>query len=196
MKHEQTPKINEIELMKQASEGNKEAADKLFRKYESRLFSFTMDKVKDEATAKDIVQNTFKKAWVAMKDGKYTPGKKAVSFTTWLFVILKRSIVEYSRKPSVERLSGSLDQIIENGAEINLVNLENDVEMMVILRDRNLNLYHLLNQLSPIRKRIMILHYFEGMTAREVSEIVGKTVGATKIEIMRGKQDLRDIIEK
>ena len=67
--------------------------------YGDYLYRFAIAKVKDAATAEDLVQETF---LAALKSRKNFQRRSAAR--TWLTAILKHKIVDYYRKKSRERV--------------------------------------------------------------------------------------------
>ncbi|MGF1554823.1 sigma-70 family RNA polymerase sigma factor [Paucihalobacter sp.] len=61
--------------------------------YSDYLFNYTISRVNDREIAKDLVQETFLAALVAMKNFKGEANER-----TWLTAILKRKVIDYYRK--------------------------------------------------------------------------------------------------
>lgn len=62
-------------------------------RYSDYLFNYTISRVNDRETAKDIVQDTFFAGLKSMKNFKGEASER-----TWLISILKRKIIDYYRK--------------------------------------------------------------------------------------------------
>lgn len=62
-------------------------------RYSDYLFNYTISRVNDRETAKDIVQETFFAGLKSMKNFKGEASER-----TWLISILKRKIIDYYRK--------------------------------------------------------------------------------------------------
>ena len=76
--------------------------------YGDYLYRFALSRIKDQAVAEDLVQETFLAALHGRKSFK---GHSAVK--TWLSAILKHKIVDYVRKKSRERTISETDTITE-----------------------------------------------------------------------------------
>jgi RNA polymerase sigma-70 factor (TIGR02943 family) len=74
--------------------------------YGDYLYRFALSRIKDQAVAEDLVQETFLAALHGRKSFK---GHSAVK--TWLSAILKHKIVDYVRKKSRERTISETDTI-------------------------------------------------------------------------------------
>ena len=75
--------------------GNKEKFGELVEKYQNSLFTFIFYSVKDEGTAKDILQETFIKALKEINNYK-EEGK----FKAWLWTIARNKVMDFYRKSS------------------------------------------------------------------------------------------------
>jgi RNA polymerase sigma-70 factor (ECF subfamily) len=73
--------------------------------YGDYLYRYALSKLQEEATAKDVVQDTF---LAAVKGAEGFSGKS--SEKTWLVGILKHKIVDYIRKASRERVYEDVTQ--------------------------------------------------------------------------------------
>jgi len=76
--------------------------------YGDYLYRFALSRIKDQAVAEDLVQETFLAALHGRKSFK---GHSAVK--TWLSAILKHKIVDYVRKKRRERTISETDTITE-----------------------------------------------------------------------------------
>jgi RNA polymerase sigma-70 factor (ECF subfamily) len=75
--------------------GNKEKFGELVEKYQDALYTFIFYSVKDEGTAKDILQETFIKALKEINNYK-EEGK----FKAWLWTIARNKVMDFYRKSS------------------------------------------------------------------------------------------------
>lgn len=189
MAFEQAPKKTESDLVRKASQGDRQAASELFRRYEGPVFRRTASMVGNDQIAKEITQETMLAAWKAFQDGRYEP-RESAKFTTWLFGIAKRKIIDHGRRAHVKRERTPIDKIREPR------NLDADPEMRSWLNERSVNLQAAVDQLSPLRKKVIQLYYFEDMSAPEIARALGKSVNSVKQSIFRGKDDLKDIVKR
>ncbi|MDY6105449.1 MAG: sigma factor, partial [Candidatus Limisoma sp.] len=68
-------------LVRLYADGNNEAFDVLLERYQNRIYSYIQNIVKDRDLANDLFQETFVKAIVTIKEGRYTETGK---FNCWL----------------------------------------------------------------------------------------------------------------
>ncbi|MDP2644942.1 MAG: sigma-70 family RNA polymerase sigma factor [Desulfobacterales bacterium] len=76
--------------------------------YGDSLYRFALARIKDQAVAEDLVQETFLAALHGRKNFK---GQSAIR--TWLTAILKHKIVDYLRKKNREQAIDDIDRVSE-----------------------------------------------------------------------------------
>ena len=64
--------MTDEELVKAYAEGKNEAFDILLKRHQERVFNYILRIVKNEDIANDIFQETFVKAILTIKQGRYT----------------------------------------------------------------------------------------------------------------------------
>ena len=82
-------------IIKEIKEGHTEKFGELVEKYQDSLFTFIFYSVKEEGTARDILQETFIKALKEIN--KY---KEEGKFKAWLWTIARNKIMDFYRKSS------------------------------------------------------------------------------------------------
>ena len=80
-------------IIDEVKNGNKEKFGILIEKYQNALFTFILYSVKDEGSAKDILQETFIKALKEIN--KY---KEEGKFKAWLWTIARNKVMDFYRK--------------------------------------------------------------------------------------------------
>ena len=73
--------MTDAELVKAYAQGNNDAFDQLLKKYSDKVFAYIIRTVKNEDVANDIFQDTFVKAILTIKQGRYTENGK---FPAWI----------------------------------------------------------------------------------------------------------------
>ena len=105
--------LTDDKLVSLYARGNNDAFDILLQRYECRIFSYILNIVKDEDQANDIFQDTFIKAIVTIKDGRYTESGK---FGSWLTRIAHNLVIDYYRQEK------AVPQVSCDNEEINILN--------------------------------------------------------------------------
>lgn len=88
-------KLTDEQLVADYAKGNNEAFDALLKRHQSRVFSYIFHIVKNKDLADDIFQETFVKAIMTIKQGRYTENGK---FSAWISRIAHNLIIDYYRQ--------------------------------------------------------------------------------------------------
>ena len=120
-------KMTDEELVILYSKGENQAFDTLLNRYQNRLYSYIYFIVKSTELAEDIFQETFVKAIMTIKQGRYTENGK---FPAWLTRIAHNLIIDNYRQERNENV------ISNDDSEIDLLNnmklSEGTIEMEII----------------------------------------------------------------
>lgn len=139
-----------------------------------RLFRFAIKNIRQEADARDIVQQSFEKLWVKHKDVSFEKAK------SYLFTTAYHTLVDWTRKN--KRISH-----VENTPEVIMKNQHENFE----LKD---SLNNALAQLSDIQKRVVLLRDYEGYSYKEIAEITELSEAQVKVYIFRARKKMHKIL--
>lgn len=166
-------------LIQKAKKQEKDAFGKIYEIFYRRIFRFCKFNTRSSEIAQDICQETFIKAWKSLPSFKERGG----SLQAYIFKIARNLIIDAKRKKKEERLPKY--QEIET----------NDNLDEKITREENASkVQKALDKLDDLEKQIIILHYFEDMTGREIAQIVGIKEGNLRVKTHRALKKLKEII--
>src|SRR2546426_5876610 len=168
----------------QARAGEPQAWDTLFRRYQLPLYVYVFELVHDEQASLDIVQETFINA-VRHLGGLRDDEK----FGSWLFGIAHQKCVQRWRKHSRE--ADTLQEIAAASPE-----LEDDPADLLIRQEQEAEFMELLNQLPPLQRSVLLLHFLEDFSIEEISGITGAQPGTVKSRLHYAKRALRKLLEE
>lgn len=149
--------------------------NKAVEEYSDNIFRFAMKHLKNEMSAKDIVQETFTKVWVKHEEVSYEKAK------SYLFTTAYHAIVDWVKK---EGRSGD----IENAAE-GRENPSLNFDVKEILEEA-------LEKLPEIQKSVVLLRDYEGYNYAEIAEITGLNESQVKVYIFRARKALKEYIKQ
>jgi RNA polymerase sigma-70 factor (TIGR02943 family) len=173
-------------------------------RYGDELYRFALSRVSDSETAEELVQETF----LSALDGLATFRAEA-SERTWLFVILRRKIIDHYRRQARTTRVG-LDEIEQGGAtEADFFNPENghwaDSQTPVswLNADAELERQELHQILARCQERlpaqqgaVFAMRFVEELSAEEICQELGLTSSNYWVIIHRAKLQLRRCLEK
>jgi RNA polymerase sigma-70 factor (ECF subfamily) len=153
------------------------AFGELVRRHQSRVRGWLRQLTRNAATADDIAQEAFIKAW----DKLHTFGGQG-RFAAWLMKIAYTEFLMSHRKSKAElRLATAVEAEITEPAAHDPAGEESAAT----------DLQRMLAVLSEEERVAMVLCYAEGMSHGEASAITGLPVGTIKSHIHRGKEKIR-----
>lgn len=154
-------RTEEERLVGLAKAGDASVWDAWFQKYYPNLFRYAYIRLRRRAEAEEVASQVFIEAYRGI--GKYTYTGKPV--LAWLYRIAHN--VVYDRLKAEERRSALAD-----------VPSPHDTIAGPESLIANIDLLNALDTLSDEQRDIVILRFFLGMSAQEVSAVVGKTPAA------------------
>ena len=174
--------VDDINLVQLLQKGNVAAFDSLFKVYSSKLYSFALKYFKNEAEAKELVQEVFVKVW----ENRQTL-KSELSFKSYLFTIALNQIRKYfNKKATALRYIESLQK--EPVVAYNQVSHEDDYEM--VLRQINL----IIEQMPPRRREILMKKKIEGKSSKEIAIELNISPGTVDNQISEALRFIRSQI--
>jgi RNA polymerase sigma-70 factor, ECF subfamily len=150
---------------------------KEYDQHADSIYRFCLFKLSDKEEARDVVQETFLKAWDYLARGGEIRNVKA-----FIFRIARNLVIDKYRKKNTE----SLDLLTENGFD---PKFEEETEITDRLDAQNI--LPLLDQLSAEYKEIILLRYVEELTIGEMAETLGQSVGNISVKLFRAMAKLR-----
>jgi RNA polymerase sigma-70 factor (ECF subfamily) len=180
--------LSDSELAAAFNAGDDTAFAWLYDRYFHPIYDFAVRTVRDADVAADVVQNTFVKAWEAMRKGKGGANVKA-----WLYAIARNDAIDELRRRQRQVLAGELSD--EQGRLPSFVELDQsrlsqpdevsqDQEMIDLV-------WSSAEALDPKDYTLLDLHVRRGLSTDELSECLGVSKGNVYTMLSR----LRDSLE-
>lgn len=149
----------------------------LYNRYATKIFSKCISLLKDEALAKDATQEIFTKIFLNLSRF----GEKS-KFSTWVYSITYNYCIDYIRKMKKQDIfSDEMEKVADvadDGPEVD--------EELLQLEVRQLR--EVLDEISIGDKTILLMKYQDDLSIKEISEILGKSESAVKMQIKRAKE--------
>ncbi|MCY3573072.1 MAG: sigma-70 family RNA polymerase sigma factor [Chloroflexi bacterium] len=169
-----------------ALHGDQSAYAALYDQYAAGLYRLCYSLLMDEQDAEDILQESFLYAFKNLH--RYDSRKAALK--TWLYTIaVSRCRNTYRRK---RFLTVDISQWF--GAEIKAPAAEAP-EVALMRRDASDSIMRALGELSPRLREAIVLRYGQGMTYREIGEVVGCPQKTAESRVRLGHQRLRQSLQ-
>ena len=177
-------KNEDVDLIHRILAGDEAAFTALVKRHRKWIHSLAWREIGDFHAAQEITQDTFiqtLKSLPTLRD----PNR----FLGWLYVIAKRQFIEWLRRKPIAMQS--LDTMPT--AELEMVSYTQYLEQKQTqasadgLREV---VERLLRKLPESERSVMVLHYFNGLTCKEVSERLDISLNTVKSRLYRARKRL------
>ncbi len=172
--------------MSRYAEGDDSAFAAVHGALETRLRAFLLRLARSEATADDLLQETFLRIHRAR--GSFADGARLVP---WSYAIARNVYIDHTRSPSRrrERVAASDEEPAEapTGPDA-------DGEQVTIARDLARVVEATLAKLPPNQREAFVLLRYEGMSVADAAEVLGATEGAVKLRAFHAYEALRSAL--
>ena len=164
--------LTDEQLVSAYAAGDNNAFDQLRVRHKARLFNFILSMVKDSDLADDIFQETFVKAIVTIRQGRYNDQGK---FIAWIYRIARNLIIDSYRQDKVENQLSTDD---ENG--VNLLNRsefsEGTVEDTLIGMQIEEDLRALVTELPESQRQVVDMRFYQNLSFKEIAALTGVSI--------------------
>ena len=158
-------------LVKLYAEGNNEAFDVILSRYEKRLYSYILYFVRNNDVADDLFQETFVKAIVTIKHGRYTETGK---FSAWLIRIAHNLIVDQFRDEKNENTVSNDEVTTDLFNNTSLA--EACVETRLISDETLTDVKGLISELPDAQREVLYMRFYRDMSFKEIAQVTGVSI--------------------
>ncbi len=159
------------QLVKLYVNGENEAFDTLVERHKNRVYAYIFHQVKDEDLADDIFQETFVKAIMTIKQGRYVESGK---FIAWINRIAHNLIIDYFRQEKAENLQScdSEDYDLFNRKELS----EDTIEDSMVVDQIHADIRNLIQALPESQREVLLMRYYRDMSFKEIADSTNVSV--------------------
>jgi RNA polymerase sigma-70 factor, ECF subfamily len=181
----------EYSLVDQAIAGDHDAFSKLVMAHQSRIYSTIFQMVGNHEDANDLTQDTFLKAYKALKSFKKNSG-----FFTWLYRIGINLSINFinSRKRRRFLSFDNPDHDAERESEILQLISDKSPGKNVDLSELKQKLNEAIDKLSDKHKAVVVMHDIQGMSHEEICEVLQCSNGTVRSRLFYARQQLQALM--
>ena len=165
-----------------AAQADRAAFGALYRRYLDRVYGYAFYLLGDHHDAEDATERTFLAALGAI--GRFRD--EGATFRSWLFRIAHNQIANTLRSRARRRAS-PLDGVAEPVADA-------DPAREAGAADDARRVRGALAELSEDRRQVIVLRFVDGLSAREIGAVLGRSEGAVRVLQHRALRDLAEIL--
>lgn len=178
-------------LVSEAQSGNKQALEKLYSEYHSKVYFFVRRFAGDGAIAEDLTSETFTAALERIGELRSDE-----SFAGWLYSIAYKKCVDFLRNESRTvsvRTPAELEELLEGAALNEPILLPEDY---AVNAETRLQLKEIIDGLTPDQRSAVIMYYYDEMSIPEVATAMGTNENNVSQKLHRARKKIRAKIEK
>lgn len=164
-------KLADDQLVAAYAKGDNEAFDALLNRHKDRVFSYILHIVKDRDQAEDIFQETFVKAIMTIKQGRYTDSGK---FSAWISRIAHNLIIDFYRQEKAENTvsTDSDDTDMLNRRDL----AEENVEDRLVSEQIQEDVRRIIDALPESQREVLMMRYYRDMSFKEIAEATNVSI--------------------
>lgn len=175
--------LSDGDLVERAQQGHVAAFESIFHRHQNRIYTLAYSILRNTADAKDVVQETFVKAYAKLgrlkRDGALLAYLCKTAINASVDVLRSRKA---GSPLSLGSESGLIDTLAvpetypEGNADLNLT--RETVREAVL-------------ELNDDQRIVIVLHHIEGLQVEEISAMLRIPVGTVKSRLARARESLR-----
>lgn len=166
--------------------------EELYHRYYRELYIFVFSLCKNKTVTDDILQDTFLKALLSLKDSH-------TNMRAWLYMVARNLYYNYYNKQknllSVEAEDLNQSESSTFGAKSDVL-MQNDVLEEVLQKEEKKKLWEAVNRLKGQKKEVIMLQYFGDFSVKEIAAMLNLTPGNVKVLSYRAKKELKVYLRK
>jgi RNA polymerase sigma-70 factor (ECF subfamily) len=167
-------------LIARWKQGDERAASQLVARHADALARFAAS-LGERDEIDELVQDTFVRAF-----GSIDSFRGESSLRTWLFTIQRRLLVDRRRSSRRRR---SEVQVQEDDVATEYTALDG-----VVADETERRLMGVLGRLSPMQREVFSLRVSEGLSYREIADVLGSTEGAARVHYHNALRAVKELL--
>ncbi len=166
--------LSDDDLFCLTQNGNIEAFNELFRRYERKVYMYCMRVLLDE----DVAHDAFQEAFTRLYEHRHSYDGR--NFMVWFFTII-RNVCLNMRRNKKFTVPFETSVANETPAKVKDVALHDQVAAA-------------LNRLPMDYREAIVLYEYDGYSYQEIADITGASIATVKIRIFRARKMLRTLL--
>lgn len=161
----------------------REKFSKIYDKYINKIYRFVFLKVSSQEIAEDLTSEVFLKTWRFFKE----KGQEIENIQAFLYKTARNLVTDHYRQKGRIRIVSINNPLIidprqdlERDSKIN-----SDIDVIRIV----------MSDLKDDYQNVLIMHYLDDLSIDEISGLLGRSNGATRVLVHRALKSLRKALK-
>ena len=176
--------LSDWDLVRKCQAGEMSSFQELVSRYQQKVYMVILGLLRNRDDAMEVAQETFFRAY--RKINSFQGGS---SFYTWIYRIAVNLAIDAQRRQKRNPLDyrETIDTLLESQEE-------SARDPFADVHDRELreNLIKAINDLTPEHKAVIVLRTIEGLSYRDIGEILGCSEGTVMSRLHYARKKLQD----
>lgn len=184
-------------LMERAKSGDGPAFDEMTRRYSEKAYSVAYQMLASHDDARDLVQDAFLEVFRTLE--RFNTQYR---FSTWLYRILINKCINFRKRESRRRMFSFADYGTRNGSAgrqflvSNLASSEKTPHEVLEHEELRRSIAAALDTLSERHRTVVVLFDLEGLSHKEIAEILQCPEGTVMSRLHHGRLKLKRALSK
>ena len=143
--------------------------------YSDSVYRFVLKQIRDEASSKDVIQDSYEKLWINRDKVEFQKAK------TYLFTIVYRTMIDHIRRRKLNH--EKIKHLSTN------ISVSSNYERQDLIEKS-------LSEINEIQRTLVLLRDYEGYSYDEIAKITGIKLSQVKVYLFRARKKLSKILTK
>ena len=181
---DETAQVTLAKLIRRVQGKDSLAFSELYERTVDKVFALARSILRNRADAEDLVCDVYERAW--MTSQSYDSSRGTV--LAWLLIMCRSRALDVLRQRRMRTRGG------EAYARESQVGYDSGPDVVLDLFERGHVVHRALATLSPLRRRMIALAFFRGMSHQEIADELSMPLGTVKSHVRRALGELRDAL--
>jgi RNA polymerase sigma-70 factor (ECF subfamily) len=172
-------------LLQRVSRRDPAALHSLYRATSAKLYGLAHAMLGNTADAEEVVCDSYVQAWRSA--AHFDPGRGSV--LAWLLMMCRSRALDLLRQ---RRSRAAAESAVSRCAE---EGRESAPEELLDQAQSGAAVHQALGALSPLRRQLVALAFFRGLSHQEIAQAVRLPIGTVKSHLRRSLQGMRAVLE-
>ena len=160
-----------------------------YERHSDELFRHCAMRLSDRDRALELTQEAFTRTWEYL-----TKGEEVREFRPFLFRTLRHLIIDEYRKHKTQSLEAMVSESETQSVEDLLPPDETNTLESAMDRYDGTRALQALRKMPDLYREVLSLRYVEGLSPKEIAEIVGESENVVSVRIHRGLKKLKEMM--
>jgi RNA polymerase sigma-70 factor (ECF subfamily) len=182
--------LNEWILIEKLKKGDDAAFKTIVERFQNMVYNTSLSIVQNAEDAEDIAQEVFVQVYQSVKNFK---GESL--FSTWLYRITITKSLDHERRKKRKKRFAFIRSLTETQKEIHVQAADFHHPGVVLDKKENAAIIFKAMRSLPTNQRISFtLHKVEGLSYKEISEVMETSISSVESLIHRARNNLKKIL--